>query len=136
MAFKHDTHSTAGFTVDAFEMADEWEASPVSEADVQVTAEIVMAIAADDVYALEEAAEQLPALSVSLFGITVLLTDGPGAQPVSLLRLAQTLNSRNALAYILCEGLAAGDAECVAAVLEAGYDDGPVALNSTRMKMH
>ena len=118
MTFKRDTHFTALFTVDAFQMADEWEATPVSEVDEQVTAEIVMAIAADDVRALEAAAQQLPALNVSFFDITVLLDDIPNAKPVSLLRLAQRLNSGKAWAFIISEGLSLENAECVAAVSE------------------
>lgn len=113
---KHDKHSTALFTVEAFQMTDKWEASPASEAEKQITEEIVVAVAADDVHALKQAVQQLPALCVSLFDITILINDVPDDKPVSLLRLAQKLKCRNAWAFIVGEGLAVGDAECIAAM--------------------
>lgn len=116
MAFTYDTHCTASIKVDALTAQNEWESSPVSAEDEQVTEDILMAIAEDDVDALEAAALRLPALSLSLFSMTVLFNDVPGSKPLSLLRAAQKLEARKVCAFIIGEGLPVSDPECLAAL--------------------
>lgn len=116
MASTYDTHCTALIRADALTAQNEWESSPVSAEDEQVTERILMAIAEDDVDALEAAVQQLSALSLSLFSMTVVFSDVPDAQPISLLRVAQKLDARKACAFIIGEGLSVSDPECLAAL--------------------
>jgi len=95
------------------------EANPhVSEADERVVDAILTAISTDSVDALEVAISQLPALNLNLFSIRVVFEDAPEAEPISLLRLAQLLDSLKVSAFIIGEGLPLDDAECLAAMGE------------------
>jgi hypothetical protein len=82
----------------------------------QLINELMFAINADDVNALDKAIQQLPGLNINLFSIQVVDADDSDAEPISLLGLAQAIGSTKTSAFIAGEGLFANDPESVAAI--------------------
>ncbi len=82
-----------------------------SDSEDQLIADILYAITSDDVCALEEAIQCLPAFHLNVFSINLVDSTDPAAKPVSLLGLAQSFESHKVSAFIIGVGLKACDPE-------------------------